>query len=234
MAVYMNAKGTQSAIFQFGKRGSKVFGSTVTPSASDVNTGDLWFDISNNETKIASKSGDTVTWNKIITENFGDLTVTGNLTVQGTTTTVDSTSINIQNSFVFEGATDDAHEPEHPDLDQRGDQLAVPGRVTLIRPEYEPDDAHLVALLRSRKLLAALRSRATGAGSVHGRFPAATPKPTLLPSVHPTWVHVVCPNGTEESPHQITYLHQSAQRQPPFPCQQGRGHTHPLCRTALK
>ena len=110
MAVYMNAKGTQSAIFQFGKRGSKVFGSTVTPSASDVNTGDLWFDISNNETKIASKSGDTVTWNKIITENFGDLTVTGNLTVQGTTTTVDSTSINIQNSFVFEGATDDAHE----------------------------------------------------------------------------------------------------------------------------
>lgn len=122
MAVYMNAKGTQSAIFQFGKRGSKVFGSTVTPSASDVNTGDLWFDISNNETKIASKSGDTVTWNKIITENFGDLTVTGNLTVQGTTTTVDSTSINIQNSFVFEGATDDAHETTLTTVDPTADR----------------------------------------------------------------------------------------------------------------
>lgn len=118
----MNAKGTQSAIFQFGKRGSKVFGSTVTPSASDVNTGDLWFDISNNETKIASKSGDTVTWNKIITENFGDLTVTGNLTVQGTTTTVDSTSINIQNSFVFEGATDDAHETTLTTVDPTADR----------------------------------------------------------------------------------------------------------------
>ena len=110
MAVFMNAKGTQSAVFQFGKRGSKVFGSTTTPTASEVTTGDLWFDISNNETKIASKSGDTVTWNKIVTENFGDLTVTGNLTVQGTTTYIDSTSINIQNAFVFEGATDDAFE----------------------------------------------------------------------------------------------------------------------------
>jgi hypothetical protein len=122
MAVFMNAKGTQSAIFQFGKRGSKVFGSTVTPTASEVTTGDLWFDISNNETKIASKSGDTVTWNKIITENFGDLTVTGNLTVQGTTTTVDSTSINIQNSFVFEGATADAHETTLTTVDPTADR----------------------------------------------------------------------------------------------------------------
>ena len=122
MAVFMNAKGTQSAIFQFGKRGSKVFGSTVTPTASEVTTGDLWFDISNNETKIASKSGDTVTWNKIITENFGDLTVTGNLTVQGTTTTVDSTSINIQNSFVFEGATADAYETTLTTVDPTADR----------------------------------------------------------------------------------------------------------------
>lgn len=122
MAVFMNAKGTQSAVFQFGKRGSKVFGSTVTPTASEVTTGDLWFDISNNETKLASKSGDTVTWNKIITENFGDLTVTGNLTVQGTTTTVDSTSVNIQNAFVFEGATDDAHETTLTTVDPTADR----------------------------------------------------------------------------------------------------------------
>jgi hypothetical protein len=110
MAVFMNAKGTQNSSFQVGKRGSKVFGSTVTPTASEVNTGDLWFDISNNETKIASKSGESVSWNKIITENFGDLTVTGNLTVQGTTTTIDSTTVEVQNAMVFEGASDDAHE----------------------------------------------------------------------------------------------------------------------------
>lgn len=110
MAVFMNAKGTQNSVFQIGKRGSKIFGSTVTPTASEVSTGDLWFDVSNNETKIASKPGDTVTWNKIITENFGDVTITGNLTVQGTQTTVNSTSVEIQNAFVFEGSSADAHE----------------------------------------------------------------------------------------------------------------------------
>ena len=110
MAVFMNAKGTQSSVFQIGKRGNKIFGATSTPTASECSTGDLWFDISNNETKIASKSGDTVTWNKIITENFGDVTISGNLTVQGTQTTVNSTSVEIQNAFVFEGASADAHE----------------------------------------------------------------------------------------------------------------------------
>ena len=39
-----------------------------------------------------------------------DLTVTGDLTVQGTTTTVNQTVVNVQNAFVFEGASADAHE----------------------------------------------------------------------------------------------------------------------------
>lgn len=122
MAVFMNAKGTQSSVFQIGKRGSKIFGSTTTPTASEVNTGDLWFDVSNNETKIASKSGDTVTWNKILTENFGDLTVTGNLTVSGTTTTVNSTTVEVQNSIVLEGATADAHEVTLTTVDPTADR----------------------------------------------------------------------------------------------------------------
>ena len=118
----MNAKGTQSSVFQVGKRGSKIFGSTTTPSASDVTTGDLWFDISNNETKIASKPGDTVTWNKIITENFGDVTITGNLTVSGTTTTVNSTTVEVQNAMVFEGATSDAYETTLTTVDPTADR----------------------------------------------------------------------------------------------------------------
>ena len=79
-------------------------------------------------------------------------------------------------------------------------------------------------------LLAAFASRATGAGSVHGRFPAATPKPTLLPSVHPTWVHVVCPSGAEESRTKSRNLHQSAQRlkAAPFPLPARQG-THSRC-----
>ena len=39
-----------------------------------------------------------------------DLTLSGNLTVQGTTTTIDSTTIAIKNAFVFEGATTDDFE----------------------------------------------------------------------------------------------------------------------------
>ena len=55
------------------------------------------------------------------------LTVSGNLTVSGTTTTVDSTTINIQNSFVFEGATDDAYETTLTTVDPTADRtLSLP------------------------------------------------------------------------------------------------------------
>lgn len=44
------------------------------------------------------------------TVNAADLTLSGNLTVNGTTTTVNSTTVNIQNAFTFEGTTADAFE----------------------------------------------------------------------------------------------------------------------------
>ena len=40
----------------------------------------------------------------------GNATITGNLTVQGSTNSVNSTEVNVQNAFVFEGASADAHE----------------------------------------------------------------------------------------------------------------------------
>ena len=72
--------------------------------------------------KLPSKSGDTVTWNKILTENFGDVTITGDLTVQGTTTTVNSTTVEIQNAMVFEGASADAHETTLTTVDPTADR----------------------------------------------------------------------------------------------------------------
>tara|TARA_B100000614_G_scaffold188192_1_gene169155 strand:- start:143 stop:1759 length:1617 start_codon:yes stop_codon:yes gene_type:complete len=51
-----------------------------------------------------------------------NVTISGNLTVSGTTTTVDSTTISIQNSFVFEGATDDAHETTLTTIDPTADR----------------------------------------------------------------------------------------------------------------
>ena len=58
------------------------------------------------ELQITSGSGDTAA----ITMSGANVTVVGNLTVSGTTTTVDSTTVNIQNAFVFEGSTADEFE----------------------------------------------------------------------------------------------------------------------------
>jgi hypothetical protein len=52
----------------------------------------------------------------------GDITIGGNLIVQGTTTTIDSTSINVQNAFVFEGTTDDAFETTLTVVDPTADR----------------------------------------------------------------------------------------------------------------
>jgi hypothetical protein len=46
----------------------------------------------------------------VLSDNSGNVVVSGNLTVDGTTTTVNSTEVNIQNAFVFEGSTADAYE----------------------------------------------------------------------------------------------------------------------------
>ena len=51
-----------------------------------------------------------------------DVIVAGDLTVQGTTTTIDSTTIEIQNSFKFEGATADAHETNLTTIDPTADR----------------------------------------------------------------------------------------------------------------
>ena len=51
-----------------------------------------------------------------------NVTISGNLTVSGTTTTVDSTTVSIQNAFVFEGATDDAHETTLTTIDPTADR----------------------------------------------------------------------------------------------------------------
>ena len=40
----------------------------------------------------------------------GNATIAGNLTVSGTTTTVNKTVVNVEEAFIFEGATADAHE----------------------------------------------------------------------------------------------------------------------------
>ena len=52
----------------------------------------------------------------------GNVEVTGNLSVSGTTTTVDVNSINITNSFTFEGATPDGNETKLTVVDPTADR----------------------------------------------------------------------------------------------------------------
>jgi hypothetical protein len=59
--------------------------------------------------------------NKDIT-GFRNVTITGDLTVEGSTTTIDSTTINVQTQFVFEGATDDAYETTFNVVDPTADR----------------------------------------------------------------------------------------------------------------
>ena len=66
--------------------------------------------------------GSTTTTDAITIAADGDVTLKGDLTVEGTTTSIDSTTIQIQNSFKFEGATADAHETNLTTIDPTADR----------------------------------------------------------------------------------------------------------------
>jgi hypothetical protein len=92
----------------------------------DADGGDVFFmdggtkygSATNSSGDLIIKSGTTTA----LTMSGANVTVAGNLTVEGTTTTVDSSTINIQNTFVFEGATADAHETSLTTVDPTADR----------------------------------------------------------------------------------------------------------------
>ena len=74
--------------------------------------------LTNSSGNLIIKSGSTTA----MTMSGANVTVAGNLTVEGTTTTVDSSTIQIQNAFVFEGATDDSSETTLTTIDPTADR----------------------------------------------------------------------------------------------------------------
>jgi len=87
---------------------------TVTSTLAQLNT-------AISDADVATLAGTETLTNKTLTSptlttpNIGvasgtSLTLTGDLTVQGTTTTIDSTTIAVKTAFVFEGATNDSYE----------------------------------------------------------------------------------------------------------------------------
>ena len=119
MAVILNAKGTSQSNFRIGKRGSRIYGTSDAPSdVSNISTGDLWFDSSNTLLKIATVSGGEVTWNMLDAGTVdginstafarvdqsptfsSDVIISGNLTVSGSTTTVNTQELNIADNEI--------------------------------------------------------------------------------------------------------------------------------------
>ena len=120
MAVTINAKGTSVPYFKIGKSGTTFYQGDSDPSGTyTINTNDVWFDTSNGTVKFRVSNA----WSGITTAS--DLTVTGNLTVQGTTTTVNSSEIQVQNSLKFEGSTSDAHETNLTVVDPTADRTII-------------------------------------------------------------------------------------------------------------
>jgi len=108
-----------------------VMGASRTNATPNLDDGDIFIGNASNQAVTASL-------NTKISDYLGaggDITIGGNLIVQGSTTTVNQTEINVQNAFVFEGATADAFETTLSIEDPTADRI-----ITL------PDDDGTIAL----------------------------------------------------------------------------------------
>ena len=120
--------------------------------------------LTNSSGNLIIKSGSTTA----ITMSGANVTVAGDLTVSGTTTTVDSSTINIQNAFVFEGATADAHETTLTTVDPTADRtISLPNATGTIVLKDTTDT------LTNKTLTAPIINAATVTGVVH--FSGASP-----------------------------------------------------------
>jgi len=105
---------TASSTTTLSNKSISLGSNTVTSTLAQLNT-------AISDADVATLAGTETLTNKTLTSptlttpNIGvasgtSLTLTGDLTVQGTTTTIDSTTIAVKNAFVFEGATNDSYE----------------------------------------------------------------------------------------------------------------------------
>jgi len=96
-------------------------GSSLVIGGTTMDSGELTVLDSITAGTVAAGKAVVVDSNKDIS-GFRNVVIAGDLTVQGSTTTIDSTTIEIQNSFKFEGATADAHETNLTTIDPTADR----------------------------------------------------------------------------------------------------------------
>ena len=122
---------TASSTTTLSNKSISLGSNTVTSTLAQLNT-------AISDADVATLAGTETLTNKTLTSptlttpNIGvasgtSLTLTGDLTVQGTTTTIDSTTIAVKNAFVFEGATTDDYETTLTLVDPTADRtLTLP------------------------------------------------------------------------------------------------------------
>jgi hypothetical protein len=95
-----------------------VMGASRTNATPNLDDGNIFIGNASNQATTASFNTTVESY----LSGAATVTIGGDLVVQGTTTTIDSTSINVQNAFVFEGATDDAFETTLTVVDPTADR----------------------------------------------------------------------------------------------------------------
>ena len=92
MAVTYNMKGTSHPSFAIGKSGPRIFTSSSDPSGSEtVSNSDLWIDTTDYQLKIRVSGAWKQVGETVETLSASTLAITGDLTVSGTTTSINST-----------------------------------------------------------------------------------------------------------------------------------------------
>ena len=120
--VFSGTTATGLAEFQSGEKIGVIFGGTGATSHT-ANSLLLGNGTSAIQSSTITLDGTTFATSDSTTITIAEgLVVTGDLTVQGTTTSIDSSSINVTDRFVFEGSSADANETtlivENPDADR--------------------------------------------------------------------------------------------------------------------
>jgi hypothetical protein len=156
-------------------------GSTVTLNATtdivlDADGGDIFLkddgttfgSLTNTSGNLIIKSGTTTA----LTMSGANVTIAGNLTVSGTTTTVDSSTVSITTGFVFEGSTADSFETTLTTTDPTADRtITLPdltGTVSLITATETLTNKTLTSPTINSPTIAT--PIFTGAGDVRGSF----------------------------------------------------------------
>jgi len=126
-AMYFKWYGGETEVASLSGTGNLILTGDLQVKGGDITTDQTTFNLLNTTATTLNLGGAATTISigaatGTLTINNANTVITGNLTVNGTTTTVNSTTVEIQNAFVFEGATADGFETTLSTVDPTADR----------------------------------------------------------------------------------------------------------------